>query len=96
MFSDPNRPYDFIDRSPQEAVDLYKLYLLGGYADESTEICVLRLVFRVIFVAYGAAIGDLLGSWLKRRLDRKRGEPVWIVDQIDFSLLLAFSRGYHD
>ncbi|MHA1340465.1 MAG: CDP-archaeol synthase [Promethearchaeota archaeon] len=84
VFSDPNRPYDFIDRSPQEAIDLYKLYLLGGYSNETFSQCFIRLVFRVTCVAYAAAFGDLIGSWLKRRLDRKRGEPFWIIDQIDF------------
>ncbi|MHA1727989.1 MAG: CDP-archaeol synthase [Promethearchaeota archaeon] len=63
------------ENNPLMAVDLFKRYL----ADD-----VFRLVLRVTIISYGAALGDLLGSWLKRRLNRKRGEPFWLVDQLDF------------
>ena len=45
------------------------------------------------FIAIGAVIGDLLGSFIKRRLGLPRGAPIPILDQLDFisfSLLLAY------
>jgi len=39
------------------------------------------------FLSLGALIGDLLGSFLKRRLDLKPGAPLPILDQIDFVLI---------
>jgi CDP-2,3-bis-(O-geranylgeranyl)-sn-glycerol synthase len=32
-------------------------------------------------------IGDLIGSFLKRRFDIKSGAPFWIVDQLDFAFI---------
>ncbi len=37
----------------------------------------------------GAMLGDVTGSFIKRRLDRPRGSPVPLLDQLDF-LLGAF------
>ena len=38
-------------------------------------------------LSLGAMIGDLLGSFLKRRLDLKPGAPLPVSDQIDFVLV---------
>ncbi|HIE18109.1 TPA: CDP-2,3-bis-(O-geranylgeranyl)-sn-glycerol synthase [Candidatus Bathyarchaeota archaeon] len=38
-------------------------------------------------LSLGAMIGDLLGSFLKRRLDLKPGAPLPISDQMDFVLV---------
>ncbi len=38
-------------------------------------------------LSLGALIGDLLGSFLKRRLDLKPGAPLPVSDQIDFVLV---------
>ncbi|MBI3412626.1 MAG: CDP-2,3-bis-(O-geranylgeranyl)-sn-glycerol synthase [Candidatus Aenigmarchaeota archaeon] len=35
-------------------------------------------------IAFGALIGDLAGSFIKRRLGLKRGAPVPVLDQLDF------------
>ncbi len=43
-------------------------------------------------IAFGALAGDIIGSFIKRRLALKRGEPVLLLDQLDFiagSLLFA-------
>ncbi len=44
------------------------------------------------FIAFGALAGDIAGSFVKRRLNFKRGEPIPLLDQLDFvagSLLFA-------
>ncbi|MBD3312018.1 CDP-archaeol synthase [archaeon] len=51
----------------------------------------LGLDFRVSFVFVLACLGgDLLGSFIKRRLDLKRGEEVPLMDQLGF-LVTGFS-----
>jgi len=43
-------------------------------------------------LSLGALVGDLLGSFIKRRLDIKPGDPFPVSDQIDFVLVaLLFS-----
>ncbi len=44
------------------------------------------------FIAFGALAGDIAGSFIKRRLNFKRGEPFLLLDQLDFvagSILFA-------
>jgi CDP-2,3-bis-(O-geranylgeranyl)-sn-glycerol synthase len=36
------------------------------------------------FVSTGAILGDVCGSFLKRRLDLESGKPVFLLDQLDF------------
>ena len=38
----------------------------------------------VLLIALGALIGDILGSFLKRRLKIPRGKPAPFIDQLDF------------
>ena len=43
-------------------------------------------------LSFGALVGDMVESFLKRRLGRRRGEPWPVADQIDFLLgALLFS-----
>ncbi len=49
----------------------------------------LNAILILFSLSFGALAGDLLESFLKRRMGRKRGEPWPIADQIDF-LLGAF------
>jgi CDP-2,3-bis-(O-geranylgeranyl)-sn-glycerol synthase len=37
-----------------------------------------------VLLSFGALIGDLAGAFLKRRLDLAPGDPLPIVDQVDF------------
>ena len=60
----------------------YQYYFIGG----SFPIGILMIVFRIVFCSYGAAFGDLAGSFLKRRVNIKSGAPFWIVDQLDFAV----------
>jgi len=60
----------------------YQYYFIGG----PFPIGILMIVFRIVFCSYGAAFGDLAGSFLKRRFDIKSGAPFWVVDQLDFAV----------
>ena len=46
----------------------------------------LSLIIRIALCAYGAAFGDLVGSFLKRRINIESGAPFWVVDQLDFAV----------
>lgn len=60
----------------------YQYYFIGG----PLPIGILMIAFRIVFCSYGAAFGDLAGSFLKRRFDIKSGAPFWVVDQLDFAI----------
>lgn len=46
----------------------------------------------VVLVALGALVGDLIGSFFKRRLNISRGRPAPFLDQLDF-LIMAMLFG---
>jgi CDP-2,3-bis-(O-geranylgeranyl)-sn-glycerol synthase len=64
-------------------VAIFKYYFIGG----EFPINFLVLIIRIVLASYGAVLGDLIGSFLKRRFNIKSGAPFWIVDQLDFALL---------
>ncbi|MEK6902299.1 MAG: CDP-2,3-bis-(O-geranylgeranyl)-sn-glycerol synthase [archaeon] len=37
-----------------------------------------------ILLSVGAILGDLIGSYIKRRINMKRGQPAHVLDQLDF------------
>ncbi|MHA1129771.1 MAG: CDP-2,3-bis-(O-geranylgeranyl)-sn-glycerol synthase [Candidatus Helarchaeota archaeon] len=41
---------------------------------------------RAVLICIGAPLGDLIGSFIKRRLNLERGAPAPIIDQLDFLL----------
>ncbi|QGN07340.1 CDP-2,3-bis-(O-geranylgeranyl)-sn-glycerol synthase [Halorhabdus sp. CBA1104] len=41
-------------------------------------------LFAALALAFGAMVGDIAASFIKRRLDRERGAPVPGLDQLDF------------
>ncbi len=45
---------------------------------------------RVLLICIGAPLGDLIGSFIKRRLNLERGAPAPIIDQLDFLLGAIF------
>ncbi|KAA0010167.1 MAG: CDP-2,3-bis-(O-geranylgeranyl)-sn-glycerol synthase [Thermoplasmata archaeon] len=49
----------------------------------------LNAVFVLLSLSFGALAGDLIKSFFKRRIGKKRGEKWLVIDQIDF-LLGAF------
>ena len=84
FLADPNVSYKFYDNDPSKLLKDLALYLLGDANGTNDWATFFKLVPRVTLCAFGTAVGDLVGSWAKRRKDVKRGEPFWIVDQIDF------------
>lgn len=66
-------------------ISYYQYYFIGGPLNQYP-IGILMLGFRIIFCSYGAAFGDLAGSFLKRRFNIKSGAPFWVVDQLDFAV----------
>jgi CDP-2,3-bis-(O-geranylgeranyl)-sn-glycerol synthase len=66
-----------------DKMNIFKFYFIGG----ELPLNFLVLFIRIILASYGAVIGDLVGSFLKRRFDIKSGAPFWIIDQLDFALI---------
>ncbi len=64
-------------------INIFKYYFIGG----EFPINFFVLIIRIVLACYGAVIGDLFGSFLKRRFNIKSGAPFWIVDQLDFALV---------
>lgn len=60
----------------------YQYYFTGG----PLPLGILILIIRIILVSFGASLGDLFGSFLKRRFSIESGRPFWVVDQLDFAL----------
>ena len=60
----------------------YQYYFIGG----PLPFGFLALIIRIILCSYGAAVGDLIGSFIKRRLNYESGAPFWVVDQLDFAI----------
>ncbi|MFX0100354.1 MAG: CDP-archaeol synthase [Candidatus Hodarchaeota archaeon] len=49
---------------------------------------------RAFFCGLGSPLGDLTGSFLKRRFSIGSGKPFWLVDQLDFvviTIILSFA-----
>jgi len=93
FLQDPSVSYVFYDSNPDQLYADLRLYLLGDANGTNNWDTFGKLVPRVVLCSFGAAMGDLAGSWYKRRKDVERGAPFWGVDQIDFlggCLLLAF------
>lgn len=53
----------------------------------------LLYIFLGFLVASGAVVGDIFGSFIKRRLGLPRGAPTPLLDQLDF-ILVAFLFAY--
>ncbi len=72
----------------------YLLALIVQYLYLPPELVpiVLVTVPLVMLVALGALLGDLIGSFIKRRMKITRGRPAPILDQLDF-LLMAMLLG---
>ena len=64
-------------------IKVFQYYFIGGQFPMNFFV----LLIRIILASYGAVIGDLFGSFLKRRFDIKSGAPFWIIDQLDFALI---------
>lgn len=58
-----------------------------------TELGLTKMDFPLVFLlSSGAILGDMLGSFIKRRLNIPRGYPAFPLDQLDFLVMaLVFS-----
>ncbi len=78
----------------QLQVGKYPMYLADiNYLDAFFNPPIFLGVIRVLLICTGAPLGDLLGSFIKRRLNLERGAPAPIIDQLDFllgAIFLAF------
>jgi len=59
----------------------YQYYFIGGPIPIGFGL----ILMRIILCSYGAGIGDLIGSFLKRRFNIESGEPFWVIDSLDFA-----------
>lgn len=80
----PDIYYHFYENNPNNLIKDLSIFLLGNSSGDTTFFGFLKLIPRVLLCSYGAAFGDLFGSWAKRRKNIASGQPFWIVDQIDF------------
>ena len=60
--------------------------LTGGIIDLHVYGSVFGGLILGFLMAFGALLGDAVGSFLKRRIGLQRGEPAPIMDQLDFVL----------
>lgn len=58
--------------------------LTGGIIDLPVYGSVIGGLFLGFLMAFGALLGDLVGSFIKRRIGLQSGEPAPIMDQLDF------------
>ncbi|MFQ6020576.1 MAG: CDP-2,3-bis-(O-geranylgeranyl)-sn-glycerol synthase [Candidatus Aenigmatarchaeota archaeon] len=86
------------------ALGLFSGFLVGAlesYLYPSFNIYSMQFGFELPFmslsvgfmIALGALVGDLIGSFIKRRLGMKRGENAFLLDQLDFvifAILFAY------
>ncbi|MHA1583874.1 MAG: CDP-archaeol synthase, partial [Promethearchaeota archaeon] len=84
FIANPNVNYYMYLNQREPLLQNLALFILGDSDYSNPFHAFLKLVPRVFLCAYGAAVGDLFGSWAKRRRNLKRGEPFWGVDQVDF------------
>lgn len=57
-----------------------------GLIQSLTEVQPLMTLKLAFTLALGALIGDMVGSFIKRRVNLKRGKPAPLLDQLDFIL----------
>lgn len=84
---------EFIDARPilgtNKTVKGFTYGLLLGSAAGIAEAALFAnygLVFVGVVASLGALLGDLFGAFVKRRLDIPPGNPLPVVDQLDFIL----------
>jgi len=58
--------------------------IIANFFFNETLLLTKYYIFYGILISVGAIFGDLIGSFLKRRMGLKRGAPVIILDQFDF------------
>ena len=70
------------------------LYPYTGLNDPANNFTTITYLIRAFFLSFGALTGDLVGSFLKRRINLKRGAPFPIMDQIGFLVFAILFVAY--
>ena len=70
-------------RTQQDFLNLIDLKLIEDFLHPEP----LVVFIRSVFCGIGAPIGDLVGSFMKRRFSIGSGQPFWLVDQLDFIII---------
>ncbi|WEU41038.1 MAG: CDP-2,3-bis-(O-geranylgeranyl)-sn-glycerol synthase [Candidatus Odinarchaeum yellowstonii] len=72
---------------------LITLYSLNPVISGQYQLIIYTPPLRAFLLALGGLTGDLVGSFIKRRLNLERGRPAPFIDQLDFicfALLFAY------
>lgn len=69
-------------------IGLIQIFLQQNYLSGFTLLTFQHTYLTIFVLSFGALLGDLVGSFFKRRFSLKRGEPAPLLDQLDF---LVFS-----
>ncbi|OYT40668.1 MAG: hypothetical protein B6U89_01430 [Desulfurococcales archaeon ex4484_58] len=87
--------HNFIDGKPLFGSNkTWEGLIIGLYMGSSVTLVYSLLFNEIDYILVGvgstlfALLGDLLGSFLKRRLNIKSGDPLPVIDQIDFALMV--------
>lgn len=90
--------YTFYEDNPDFLIRDLALYLIGDanaiHPEDANWATFLKLLPRIILCSFGAPTGDLVKSWAKRRKGLERGEPWWMLDQMDFALGALLFAGW--
>jgi CDP-2,3-bis-(O-geranylgeranyl)-sn-glycerol synthase len=88
FLNSPQFLYKFYQDNPQQLIRDLALYMLGDAnavnPGDANIYTFLKLLPRIFICAFAAPVGDLLKSYFKRRAGHERGEPWWLLDQLDF------------
>ncbi len=58
--------------------------VLAGVVQGFLETRIMEKVFLAFLLSFGALAGDAAGSFIKRRVDKPRGSPLFPLDQLNF------------
>ena len=67
------------------------------YGQQFLDLGLAEMTFPIVFMlSFGTMAGDLIGSFIKRRMGMKRGESAPFMDQLGFLLVaLLFAAPFH-
>lgn len=66
------------------SIGVMACFVVFAIAPETTKLLTNNYLLYGLFASIGAIAGDAIGSFLKRRMNLKRGAKVHLLDQLDF------------
>jgi CDP-2,3-bis-(O-geranylgeranyl)-sn-glycerol synthase len=98
FLASPTPIYKFYENNPNQLLRDLALYMLGDAnavnPGDANWAAFWKLLPRVVLCAFGAPVGDLVKSYIKRRKGHDRGEPWWFWDQLDFVIGCLLMSGW--